>query len=77
MFKFIQLILLDNKRGLLLRGVDAVVNPKQPNRAWKPTEGASFSGCHRVIVSDLEDHEDILSLILNFKRLREPFFCEI
>ena len=33
MFKFIQLILLHNKRGLLLRGVDAVVNPKQPNRA--------------------------------------------
>ena len=35
MFKFMQLILLHNKRGLLLRGVDAVqvVNPKQPNRA--------------------------------------------
>ena len=29
-----------------------------------------------MIVSDLEDHEDILSLILNFKRLREPFFVK-
>lgn len=33
MFKFIGLIFLHNKRGLFLRGVDAVVNPKQPNRA--------------------------------------------
>ena len=34
-----------------------VVNLKQPTRAWKRTGGNSFSGCHWVIVTDLEAQE--------------------
>ena len=40
---FVQLILLQTS---------------QSSRAWKHTGGVSFSGCHRVIVADLETQED-------------------
>ena len=34
-----------------------VVNLKQPTRACKHTGGEIFSGCHRLIVADLEAQE--------------------
>ena len=37
----------------LLKVSGSVVGFKQPTRAWKHTGGANFSGCHRVIVTDL------------------------
>ena len=43
--------------GLVLQGADTVVNLKQPTRACKHTGGEIFSGCHRLIVADLEAQE--------------------
>ena len=34
-----------------------MVNLKQPTRACKHTGGEIFSGCHRLIVADLEAQE--------------------
>ena len=41
----------------LLKVSGSVVGFKQPTRAWKHTGGANFSGCHRVIVTDLVAQE--------------------
>ena len=41
----------------LLKVSGSVVGFKQPTRAWNHTGGATFSGCHTVIVTDLVAQE--------------------
>ena len=57
---FVQLILLQTS---------------QSTRAWKHTGGVSFSGCHRVIVADLETQEDDPVNCVNWEMKKIKMFC--
>ena len=56
-----------------MRYVDAVVNLKQPEN----TGGASFSGCHRVMVADLGPQKGKFVANYHFKKAEKIICCEI
>ena len=59
----------------LLKVSDSVFGLKQPTRACKHTGGEIFSGCHRLIVADLEAQEGKFVVNSQLKEDDITIFC--